>query len=480
MIRRRRGRITYHRNGLLHQVDHANGMTDTHTNDPADMARPANIAFSGSSTLDLGAYAYDGVGNVKTVGADSFVYDRKSRLASATVASQARSYAYDDFGNITQLGATSYDAEWRSNHLSTGTYDPAGNLTNVVLGGEPQQYDYDVFNQMKTIQSPSVASGYLYTAAGERLAELDFTQDPWREVWSIRGLDGKVLRQWLHQGSGDGGWRWEKDYVYRDGLLLATELKSEETQHFHLDHLGTPRLVTRGVDGGQVAAHTYFPFGEEITDSSQDAERMKFTGHERDSQYPPSSGEEEAANPEDDLDYMHARYCSPFLGRFLSVDPIDSGTVKNPQGWNRYSYTLNNPIRFVDRDGNVAETPWDAFNVGLGGASLAANIVSGNVGGAALDAGGLLLDLAATALPGIPGGASSSIRAARTARAAARQIRINASRGRAFEGAVLKALGIGRVGPKVRIQSLTGTARFRVPDALTDRALIEIKSGADL
>lgn len=61
--------------------------------------------------------------------------------------------------------------------------------------------------------------------------------------------------------------------------------------------------------------------------------------------------------------------------------------------------------------------------------------------------------------------------------AAASRMAANAARGRAFETAVLKALGVAGSGPKVRIPSLSGSARFRVPDALTDSALIEIKSG---
>ena len=51
---------------------------------------------------------------------------------------------------------------------------------------------------------------------------------------------------------------------------------------------------------------------------------------------------------------MHARYYSPNLGRFLSVDPANSGRVGSSQSWNRYGYALNNPVKLVDPDGREA------------------------------------------------------------------------------------------------------------------------------
>ncbi|MCP3995478.1 MAG: RHS repeat-associated core domain-containing protein [bacterium] len=85
---------------------------------------------------------------------------------------------------------------------------------------------------------------------------------------------------------------------------------------------------------------------------------MKFTGHERDFF---------AAGESDDLDYMHARYCSPHLSRFMSVDPV-LGNPAIPQSWNRYAYALNSPINYTDPSGNIAfaaalGAAWVAFEV---------------------------------------------------------------------------------------------------------------------
>ena len=61
-----------------------------------------------------------------------------------------------------------------------------------------------------------------------------------------------------------------------------------------------------------------------------------------------------AANSRRELDYMHARFHSPLTGRFLSVDPaLTSRALKQPQAWNRYSYVIGNPLKYVDPAGEL-------------------------------------------------------------------------------------------------------------------------------
>jgi RHS repeat-associated core domain len=68
------------------------------------------------------------------------------------------------------------------------------------------------------------------------------------------------------------------------------------------------------------------------------AVETQFTGKERDS--------------ETGLDYFGARYFSGAQGRFTSPDPLmASARISDPQTWNRYSYALNNPLKYVDPNG---------------------------------------------------------------------------------------------------------------------------------
>ena len=68
---------------------------------------------------------------------------------------------------------------------------------------------------------------------------------------------------------------------------------------------------------------------------------MRFTGHETD------MNAQSGSPLQDDLTYMHARHFSAVTGRFLSVDAFGGGQ-RSPQSWNRYSYVLGNPLKFVD------------------------------------------------------------------------------------------------------------------------------------
>jgi RHS repeat-associated protein len=185
---------------------------------------------------------------------------------------------------------------------------------------------------------------YVYTADDQRLLAFDVSTETTH--WTLRGLDNKVLRDFRQNGS---SWSVDRDYVYRDDLLLAALKPDGSVEHYSLDHLGTPRLITNAV-GAKVGYHAYWPFGEEWSPgNAQEGAPLKFTGHERDADV--SGG----AAP---LDYMHARYYQAAWGRFLAVDPGEDSHPSLPQTWNGYAYTHNNPLGKVDSTGEAAVSYW--------------------------------------------------------------------------------------------------------------------------
>lgn len=107
-----------------------------------------------------------------------------------------------------------------------------------------------------------------------------------------------------------------------------------------------------------------------------------------------STGKERDA--ESGLDYFGARYMSSSMGRIMSPDPGNIGAnPANPQSWNMYSYSLNNPLRLTDPtglyicvdDNNKCKSANDiAFAAALTAARAAANKLTGDNKTAALRA----------------------------------------------------------------------------------------------
>jgi RHS repeat-associated protein len=309
------------------------------------------------------SYRYDDAGNITNIGSQQFVYDELGRLKEmATSGNMTEQYGYDRYGNQTSRNSggvmQTIATEPATNRLSTGyAYDSAGN----VISGDGYTLSYDALGQAaaKTYTDTTTATTfnetYIYTASEERIGVQTSNS---RETsswlyWSVRDEGGKVLRQYRSSALDPTQTAlWIEDYVYRDGLLVGAERPPTlgGRRHFHLDHLGSPRLITSN-DGQIVSMHDYLPFGGESTSVWQETgagfdreDPMKFTGHERD--YAGSFGREDWHA----IDYMHARYYSAAAGRFLSVDPLD-GDPRDPQSWNRYAYVRNNPIDRTDPDG---------------------------------------------------------------------------------------------------------------------------------
>ena len=89
--------------------------------------------------------------------------------------------------------------------------------------------------------------------------------------------------------------------------------------------------------GAVVARYAYDPFGKRTTVAGDtNATHHGFTGHEQ--------------LDEVGLVHMNGRVYDPVLGRFMSADPSIQAPG-NGQSFNRYSYTMNNPLSFTDMSG---------------------------------------------------------------------------------------------------------------------------------
>ena len=134
-------------------------------------------------------------------------------------------------------------------------------------------------------------------------------------------------------------------------LCVTTSSTSPNYKYVLSDVQGTTRAVMNNSGSSSVilARHDYLPFGEEIwagvglrttsqTYGATDGNRLKYGMTERDD----ATG----------LDHTWWRKLESLSGRWTSPDPYTgSMAVGDPQSFNRYSYTQNDPVNFVDPTG---------------------------------------------------------------------------------------------------------------------------------
>ena len=129
-----------------------------------------------------------------------------------------------------------------------------------------------------------------------------------------------------------------------------TPVRSESITYYHNDALGSPIAAT-DQSGNLLWRETYRPYGERLNNQTASGTNpLWYTGKRQD--------------PETGLVYMGSRYYDPRLGRFLSIDPVEPDE-NNLHSLNRYAYANNNPYKFTDPDGQIAETIIDVVSLGL-------------------------------------------------------------------------------------------------------------------
>jgi len=94
--------------------------------------------------------------------------------------------------------------------------------------------------------------------------------------------------------------------------------------------------------GAEVARQLYYPYGQVRWASGALPTDYTFTGQRNEASFGL-------------MDY-NARYYDSLLGRFISADTMVPDPA-NPQSLNRYSYTINNPLKYTDPTGHEYD-PW--------------------------------------------------------------------------------------------------------------------------
>ena len=150
-------------------------------------------------------------------------------------------------------------------------------------------------------------------------------------------------------------------YIYNALGQLAVEYSTDTqtagTSYLFTDMLGSVRTIT-DANKTVIECYDYLPFGRILSssDNGRSAAGCHPTNPDNPSTLAGTKADEKFTGQKRDtetgLDYFGARYFSAPLGRFMTPDPyMPSASTKDPQSWNRYVYTRNNPLRYIDPNG---------------------------------------------------------------------------------------------------------------------------------
>ncbi len=146
-----------------------------------------------------------------------------------------------------------------------------------------------------------------------------------------------------------------------DGNYALIELKNGQrnTYYVYTDHLGSTQVITDDA-GNAIERHNFDAWGRE-----RNPQTWQYTAQNPDGGWNPVrietitdrgyTGHEML--PEFGIINMNGRLYDPVLGRMLSPDPFVQAPG-NSQNYNRYSYVLNNPLKFTDPSGESWKKFW--------------------------------------------------------------------------------------------------------------------------
>ena len=285
-----------------------------------------------------------------------------------------QNYRYDALYRLTEAKETTGTNQ---NWIQNWSYDRYGNRLAFTknIAGDTLAPNPSVDQNTNRFNS---GQGFTYDKNGNIVQDVDSATSLYRSFVfnadnkqvAVNDANGNPIGQYFYDGEGK---RVKKVtatettvFVYSSGKLVAeysTQLAPNPSINFTTtDHLGSPRIITDAI--GQVKSRRDFlPFGEELNAGigsrtgenglkyapASDPVRQKFTGYQKDS--------------ETSLDFAEARMYANELGRFTAVDPLlVSGKSPDPQTFNRYAYTSDNPISRVDRNGQNWYVAWEKVN----------------------------------------------------------------------------------------------------------------------
>lgn len=271
-------------------------------------------------------------------------------------------HQYDNLDRLTNSTVTDLFTTTNLPSL-TLTFDPNGNITNKSDVGD-YKYLGTKPNAVQFVKNPNniisqVQQEITYTAfekavniiEGDEQAVITYgpTQERVKTDFSNQVLGTSSTRYYLSNYDKEvkTGMTREVHYINAPTGLVAMHVIENgvaNTYFTYCDHLGTPKVLT-GIKGNIIAEQNFDPWGQRRNPTDWSYANVPappawlfrgYTGHEH--------------LPQFSLINMNGRMYDPQNARMLSADPI-LHDASSSQAYNKYSYCINNPLKYTDPSG---------------------------------------------------------------------------------------------------------------------------------
>ena len=383
-------KYSYDANDNLSSVTYGNGTSTSYTYNKGNMIEKVINNNADNTQMSIYSYDYYLDGNVSQQNRNGvncyYDYDEFSRIIDEDYGREEIDYFYDAAGNRTlkkicdDNGDTdvnyTYDLNNRLLEESTNyyskneidvtkyVYDNNGNQIKKIgyitkgVNGSPSQdlvsenelnntyeiYKYNEFNEMTSFESNKESKWeYAYLPNGLRYRKNNASNFD-RYVWD---RNGNIIAEMNGEGN------LTSKYVRGNKLI-----SKDGNEYFGYDGHGSVVNISNE-SGKSIKSYDYDAFGVELNKDANDTNLFRYCAEQYDN--------------ETDSIYLRARYYNPSLGRFTTEDTYwnssnriygdkeyKEGEIKYPdykaimQDSNLYSYCIQNPMVYYDRNGKDA------------------------------------------------------------------------------------------------------------------------------
>lgn len=299
-----------------------------------------NIGFLSSSYLYYDTVVLDSI---------SYEYDVRGNLLTRTRGTGlTEGFVYDDIDRLVEV-STDDEVVCETEYSSNGNIIRRDGIGNYTYGSAKLHAVTSVENLDGSITGASQATSFngfgkvTRVIDGNEAYQMDITYGPDQQRWkSVLTKMGQPVRTTIYADdyeeviSADSTTR---RFHYLDGgaVVVSQDGEDDAVYYAFTDHLGSVlRLVNS--HGETAFEASYDAWGRQTVTTDSIGFRRGYTGHEM--------------LPEFGLVNMNGRMYDPVIGRFISPDDYVQ-LPDNSQSYNRYSYCLNNPLKYTDPSGEI-------------------------------------------------------------------------------------------------------------------------------